>query len=242
MVSSHERVSSVRTYSRDVETLQRVFHQVNAASCPRSFNFHMHTVCSDGRLTPEALMEQVIELGLTAFAITDHHSVEGYYRAKGWLEDWHWRNPSQFSRNQGLGLLPRLFSGVEITSRLADSEVHILGYGFNPTHTAMEPYLKRTAPQSPQREAGRVIQGIHQAGGLAVLAHPARYRQPPETLVAVAKELGIDGIETYYAYDNPSHWRSCPNKTPTIQALAARYQLFSTCGTDTHGLNITRRL
>ena len=46
----------------------------------------MHTNCSDGKLTPEDLMAQAIEIGLQGMAITDHHSVAGYYRAKQWLE------------------------------------------------------------------------------------------------------------------------------------------------------------
>jgi predicted metal-dependent phosphoesterase TrpH len=228
-------------------TLKEIFSSVDEASCPGSYNFHMHTVCSDGRLTPEALMEQALELGLKGFAITDHHTVAGYFKARRWLEDWQWRHPARVRLGKGQavrsqGDLPRLFTGIEINAQLLTAEVHILGYGFSPQHGAMQPYIQGHAAQGEARQAEKVICAIQAAGGLAVLAHPARYRRPAAELIAGAAELGIDGVETYYAYDNPEHWRPCPKQTPKIKALAQAHQLLTTCGTDTHGLMLTRRL
>ena len=226
--------------------LKDIFAVIDAASCPESYNFHMHTVCSDGRLTLNALMEQVISLGLKGFAITDHHTVAGYHQALQWLEDWQWSHPAQVTYRKGQPAireaLPQIFTGVEITASLANTEVHILGYGFNPNHWAIQPYLQGHAPTREERLADRVIRAIQRAHGLAVLAHPARYRTDPEVLIPQAAEMGIDGVETYYAYDNPSSWRPCPKKTPMVKRLAESLDLLSTCGTDTHGLNLTRRL
>ena len=83
---------------------------------------------------------------------------------------------------------------------------------------------------------------IQAAGGVAVLAHPVRYRRPPEELIPAAATLGIDGVETYYAYDNPAEWRPTPEKTERVEKLANAYALLSTCGTDSHGLTLTRRI
>jgi hypothetical protein len=236
----------------DAQVLRQIFDSVDAASCPHTYNFHMHTVCSDGKLTPAALMEQVVAIGLQAFAITDHHNVAGFYQAKGWLEDWRWRHPTPLGQRRGsgsrgcssgpIGRPPRLFTGVEITAILADIEVHILGYGFTPGHDAIHPYLQGFAPQAEMKSAAAVIQAIQSAGGLAVLAHPARYRLSVETLITCAANLGIDGVETYYAYSNPEQWQPCPRHTPVVSALAQRYGLLTTCGTDTHGPNLLRRL
>ncbi|MBD2021745.1 PHP domain-containing protein, partial [Leptolyngbya sp. FACHB-36] len=63
--------------AQDSAALRRVFETIDARSCPTSFNFHMHTLRSDGRLQPEALVQQAISIGLTGLAITDHHTVEG---------------------------------------------------------------------------------------------------------------------------------------------------------------------
>jgi predicted metal-dependent phosphoesterase TrpH len=87
-----------------------------------------------------------------------------------------------------------------------------------------------------------VIAAIQRAGGLAVLAHPARYRLPLADLIEEVASLGIDGVEAYYAYTNPETWSPCPIHTPQVLELARRYGLLTTCGTDTHGGNLLRRL
>jgi predicted metal-dependent phosphoesterase TrpH len=235
--------TSQRPCTGDAETLRKIFTDVDATSCPYTYNFHMHTACSDGKLLPPALMEQVVEIGLQAFAITDHHTVKGYRQAKAWLEDWQWRNPTSLRRRQGKGgAAPRLFAGVEITSILADTEVHILGYGFSPNHDAIEPYLRGYAPRGDAKLAAAVIPAIQAAGGIAVLAHPARYRVSAKVLIPAAAALGIDGAETYYAYANPEDWAPCPRHTPTVEQLAQEHRLLTTCGTDTHGASLLRRI
>src|SRR5579883_7264 len=209
--------------ARDVLALRRVFEQIHADSCPTSFNFHMHTVHSDGRLQPEALIQQAIAIGLKGLAITDHHSVNGYRVAQRWLEE----QPAP-ARNQSL---PHLWLGVEVTSRLLDTEVHILGYAFDAESPAMQPYLQHQAPTSHDALAENVISAIHAAGGLAVLAHPVRYRRSPEDLIPQAARFGIDGVETYYAYSNPNPWQTSAEQTRRVQRLSAAYNLLDTCGT-----------
>ena len=237
--------ASARALVKDALQLRDIFATVDESSCPRDCNFHTHTLYSDGQLSPSDLVEQAIKLGLREFAITDHHTVNGYQQAKQYLEDWQWRNPASIGsgrRQDRSGCLPRLWTGVEITSFLLNVEVHILGYAFNPAHDAIQPYLQGYSLKGNNQLAEKVIQAIQTAGGLAVLAHPCRYRRSPETLVAEAVDRGIDGIETYYAYDNPSFWRPCPKKTPLMQRLVKTFGILSTCGTDTHGKTITRRL
>ncbi|PSB27018.1 PHP domain-containing protein [Stenomitos frigidus] len=219
--------------ARDVTALRHVFEQVHAGSCPTSFNFHMHTVNSDGQLRPEALMQQAIAIGLQGFAITDHHSVNGYRIAQRWLDEQHLEQDR---------FLPHLWVGVEVTSRLLDTEVHILGYAFDPESPAMQRYLQRHAPQGEDAKAERVISAIHQAGGLAVLAHPVRYKRSPEDLIPQAAQFGIDGVEAYYAYNNPNPWQTSPEQTGRVQRLSAAFNLLNTCGTDTHGLSLLQRL
>ncbi|MBD2211529.1 PHP domain-containing protein [Calothrix sp. FACHB-156] len=226
-------VNFART-SATTEILKQVFQNINAQSCPRSFNFHIHTVHSDGRLQPNTLMEQAIAIGLQGLAITDHHSIGGYQVAKAWLEDWKWNNPG--------GNIPHLWAGVEINANLLDVEVHILAYSFQPEHHSMKPYLQRKATTGAEYQANNVIAAIHEAGGLAVLAHPARYRRSHLDLIPAAAERGIDGVETFYAYNNPNPWRPSSLESEQIEHLANEYGLYNTCGTDTHGLNLLQRL
>ena len=64
--------------AQDIANLKKVWKCLDANSCPSQYNFHMHTIASDGKLTPINLVQQAVEIGLKGFAITDHHSVAGY--------------------------------------------------------------------------------------------------------------------------------------------------------------------
>ena len=68
---------------------------------------------------------------------------------------------------------------------------------------------------------------MHQAGGIAVLAHPGRldgdYHQIIESLVPV----GLDGLEVYY----PDH---TPEIVRDLRQLAAQHNLVMTVGSDFH--------
>ncbi len=216
------------------ELLLEVFQSINAQTCPKSFNFHMHTVFSDGRLQPSALMEQAIAFGLKGLAITDHHTISGFQAAQSWLEDWRWNNP-------GINT-PHLWTGAEINANLLNVEVHILSYAFDAEHPSMKPFIQRRITTGADYQAGNVIAAIHEAGGLAVLAHPARYRKSHFDLIPAAAKLGIDGVETFYAYNNPNPWRPSIIEAEQVLKLASEYGLYSTCGTDTHGLSLLQRL
>ncbi|NJM45080.1 MAG: PHP domain-containing protein, partial [Alkalinema sp. RU_4_3] len=157
--------------TQDTAALRRVFASIDAQSCPCTYNFHMHTNHSDGQLRPDILMAQVLEIGLQGFAITDHHQTSGFYAALDYLIYWS-KQPQNANRP-----VPQLWTGMEITAQLLDVEVHILGYGFDPQHPAIAPYIIGTAPQGAMAQADRVIAAFQQAGGLTVLAHPARYRK-----------------------------------------------------------------
>lgn len=223
---------SLKPAAQDTKYLRSVWETIDAASCPHSYNFHLHTTASDGRLDPIELVEQAITIGLKGFAITDHHSVSGFNVAVEYLA----------SLNLERDNIPQLWTGTEITSQLGDVEVHILGFGFDPKHPAISSYLHENRPKGDRALAGRVIESIHQAGGLAVLAHPERYRRPAKQLIPAAAALNVDGAETYYAYNNPKVWQPSPGKTEAVLALVEQHHLYSTCGTDTHGQNILQRL
>jgi hypothetical protein len=75
-------------------------------------DLHSHSDRSDGQLSPEELVELAHRRGLSALAITDHDSVEGYDAAA--------------SHAKGLGL--DFICGVELNSKFRGRSIHILGY------------------------------------------------------------------------------------------------------------------
>ena len=68
----------------------------------------------------------------------------------------------------------------------------------------------------------------HEAGGLAVLAHPAI--DDKESFLQMLVDLGLDGIEVYH----PSHKQSHIDR---YKHLADKYRLVMTGGSDFHGAN-----
>jgi predicted metal-dependent phosphoesterase TrpH len=229
--------SSLKPESQNASALKQVFQTINADSCPGSYNFHIHTVNSDGRSHSDKVMEQAVSSGVKGLAITDHHSVQGYVQAQIWLDDWKLKNPDISIA------APSLWIGIEISAEMLKNDVHILAYAFDPEHPDLIPYLQGKETEGTEHySAAKVIEVIHKAGGLAVLAHPCRYRSTADKLIPEAARLGIDGVETYYAYGNPNPWKPSPKQTDTVKELAATYGLLSTCGTDSHGLNLFVRI
>lgn len=73
-----------------------------------------------------------------------------------------------------------------------------------------------------------VIRQIHQAGGIAVLAHPGEY-DSYGLLQQLARDHEIEGVEVY-------HPRNKPGDEPKFIELAKEYGLIMTGGTDFHGM------
>jgi len=108
-------------------------------------------------------------------------------------------------------------------------------------HPVLKPYIQGDSTQGNHLNATSVINAIHKAGGMAFLAHPARYRVNYRKLIEYAAGIGIDGVEAWYDYDNGSFWTPSDFICEDINKLANGLGLLCTCGTDTHGLNLTCR-
>lgn len=78
-------------------------------------DLHVHSCYSDGADTPMRVAERACKLGFAAISLTDHDTVEGVGEAEA------------AAREHGMEHL----SGVEISARFQNLEVHILGYGIN---------------------------------------------------------------------------------------------------------------
>lgn len=87
-------------------------HEVAAPGEPFA-DLHVHTDCSDGTESPEAVVERAGSLGFSGLAIADHDTVRGVAPA--------------LARAKALGLA--MISSVEISTTAEGGDVHILGYG-----------------------------------------------------------------------------------------------------------------
>lgn len=76
-------------------------------------DFHNHSTASDGKLRPAQLVDLAAANGVRIFAMTDHDSTEGIVEAK-----------AAAAKHSDLILVP----GVELSTDIEGTEVHILGY------------------------------------------------------------------------------------------------------------------
>ncbi len=211
--------------------LTPILRQVGPTSCPGRFNFHCHTIQSDGSLRPGDLASQAVRLGLEHLAITDHHSDGAFTEAR-----------ACFAAHAAEGeTVPHLWRGVEISAVLEGCLVHVLALGFQSPSPSLQPYLRGEAVVGAALRAEAVVAAIQEAGGLTLLAHPARYRLPHQRLIAAAAAAGFDGAEAWYDYDMQGRWAPTPVVCEAIASDLQHRGLLLSCGTDTHGLELNGR-
>ena len=156
-------------------------------------NLHMHTNMSDGRKTPEEAVRIYKEHGYDAVALTDH-----------WVA-------GENTSLHGVTLL----SGAEYNCGGSDCRngvFHIVAIGCE-----KEPNVNK------QMGAQEMIDAIHAAGGLAVLAHPAWSLNSPAQILPLK---GFDATEIYNSVSAVHHSRR-PDSSILVDMLGAegRYYL-----------------
>ena len=224
-------LKKIQVVMNDKHPLSRILLATGPESCPNILNFHCHTTFSDGSLEPLQLISQATERGIKHLAVTDHHNTQAYQLMKDWLD---------IQLNKGLQV-PTLWSGIEISCLLKGCLVHVLALGFEIGHQSLHPYSQNDSAIGQSLRAEVVLKAIHQASGLAVLAHPARYRIGHTELISTASDMGFDGGEAWYDYDCLSKWRPTPLICEAIDQQLKDLGLLSTCGTDTHGFDLSGR-
>lgn len=104
------------------------------------------------------------------------------------------------------------------------------------TKQAFSKYLKygsRWCPKKETIEPARALKILTDCKASPVLAHPYQYNLGDaklEALIASLKEMGLAGLEVYHSSNNQY-------ESGKLKALAVKYGLFPTGGSDFHGTN-----
>lgn len=187
-------------------------------------NLHVHSAFSDGSCSFDEIINQAKTLGLKHMAICDHNTVEGW-------------------KNLDLKDLDFLIPGVEFDCIYKGTLLHILGYGIDPHHPDIERICAKKKSETQydiirlfkSRHPKTVIGAIHNAGGIAVFAHPCCcWVWNLDKFTKDLKDFGLDGIETYYPYKRHRAFFKFHSRHH-IKALAQKYDLIMTGGSDEHG-------
>lgn len=186
-------------------------------------NLHIHSNYSDGKIDFDELILQAKKLNMKYISITDHNCVEGYKNSK-YKDD------------------PILIKGVEFDCFYRMSLLHILGYGIDIENIELNKLCAKNELEQKNdlirlfksRHPKKVIKAIHNAGGIAVLAHPCCCNVLfLRDFVKRLKNYGLDGIEVYYPYDRFRGIIKFSSRNYPFE-IAKELNLIKTGGSDEH--------
>lgn len=250
----------------------------------RFVDLHVHSVASDGSLSPAEVVELAERKRLAAVALTDHDTMAGLPEAAAAAEN----------------VAVRFVSGIEVSAVFTGGTLHIIGLGVDPAEPSIAKLASRLRASRRRRNPkmiaklrdmgidvsmdelrasaggevlGRLhmagllrrkgyvrsadeafkrylgtgspafvdkeripppgaIAAIHDAGGLAVLAHPPQLSYGNlaqlERIVRSLIRAGLDAIEVYHSDHTPAQTRSYLD-------LARKLGLLVSGGSDFHG-------
>ena len=144
-------------------------------------DLHIHSNYSDGKADFKEIIDSARDKGYKLISITDHNTVEGHKKYQDEI----------------------LVTGVEFDCWFGYVFIHLLAYGIDVNHPALSPFLAKNRAETEgdiirlfaRRNVPKLIKAIHEAGGIAVLAHPACYWAVSlERLVKKLMKDGLDGI------------------------------------------------
>ncbi len=185
-------------------------------------DLHIHSNYSDGKADFKSIIDNAKKSGYKLIAITDHNTVEGHKRYQDEI----------------------LVTGAEFDCWFGYVFIHLLAYDIDVNHPSLTPFLAKSKAETEgdiirlfsRRNVPKLIQAIHEAGGIAVLAHPACYWAISlERLVKKLMKYDLDGIEVYYPY--PRFRKIVKfHSSKDVKKIADKYpSLIQTGGTDFHG-------
>lgn len=90
-------------------------------------DLHVHSLVSDGSYTPHDLALHAKEVGLSAFALTDHDNIAGNEEA------------AAAAKEQGIDFI----NGMELTADFMDRKLHIVCLGFDAEHPSFQKLYER---------------------------------------------------------------------------------------------------
>lgn len=141
---------------------------------------HTHTTVSDGKKTPEEVAAMYAAAGYDMLAITDH---------------WAYGGPGEVDGMKILSGCEYNMSGIDPETGVK-AEFHIVGFGMERKPDLSRDLFLKDREGGPNifERIRTVVKEIRQAGGVAVLAHPAWSLNTPAQIVAAGD---FDALEIY---------------------------------------------
>lgn len=110
-------------------------------------DLHTHTNCSDGYYSPVQLVKKAKEASISVLGITDHDNIDALPEAI----------------QQAIIENIEIISGVEISTMIDKTEIHILGYFFDPADNELNQFLKSSKEERLKR-AEAIVRKLNYLG------------------------------------------------------------------------------
>jgi predicted metal-dependent phosphoesterase TrpH len=177
-------------------------------------DLHLHTTHSDGSFTPTEVINLAWKAGVTALAITDHDITTGILEA------------AEAGQEHGIDVIP----GIEISSTLGSSELHILGYFLDYQDIRLNEQLTLLR-ESRHRRNPQIIERL-QAAGIDITYEEVRALAGTESvgrphIARVLMEKGVvatakEAFDLWLADGRPAYVpRELPAPSEAIQWIKA---------------------
>ncbi len=147
-------------------------------------DLHMHTNYSDGRLSPQQLIDAAKKSELSIISITDHDNVNGIPEA------------IRYGKTKGVQVIP----GVEISTDMGEQEVHILGYFIDYRNKKLLDFLSSSRKMRIRRNE-KIVEKLNTLGS-KIKFNSILKKAGTETSIGrphIAMELNEEGfVNSYY--------------------------------------------
>ncbi len=214
---------------------------------------HCHSDISfDGHFSPEHLAETIWRAGIGHCALTDHDTVAGQDRFREALAargvecltgveiSVSYLDPTFHLLAYGFDLgnkaLLKTIDGIRRAGQLSRLWHSVIPRRPGILKCFGSSQANRKTSNGLWRDAGVLIDQVHQAGGVVFLAHPLSWRdlEQLDHDLGRLKKIGLDGIEALY---KPYGKRAVQK----LVQLAEKHRLLVCGGSDYHGFNVVRR-
>ena len=108
----------------------------------KPIDLHVHSNKSDGSNTPSELVYMAMQKGLSAFALTDHDTVDGIDEALVCAER---------LRAEGMKNMPEVIPGIELSTEYQGKDIHMVGLYIAHHSPAFQAHLKHFVDSRVER-------------------------------------------------------------------------------------------